>query len=126
MSAAREITTHRGGILNDRIDVLALPGITPGGAHRTYGLLRPLDGKPHVTTSIELTFQHGNPAEEINGFSNEALLAVVRDRLECFQRGPFACESNREALMNVIMAMDVLKHRTLERRQRGVEGELKP
>ena len=58
----------------------------------------------------------------INGISNESLLAVIRDRLEGFQTGPFACESNLEALRSVIIAMDTLAHRTAERTQRGVEG----
>jgi hypothetical protein len=50
------------------------------------------------------------------------LLAVVRDRLECFQRGPFACDTNQQALDHVVAAMESLHSRTKERVVRGVEG----
>jgi hypothetical protein len=46
----------------------------------------------------------------------------VRDRLECFQAGPYACEENGQALWGVTWAMNKLKARTESRVARGVEG----
>lgn len=116
-----EITTHKGGVLNDAIRIFASDNTTPGGARRLYTITRP--GMPDKEIrSIELLFQDGNPVNGINGISNEALLAIVRDRLEGFQRGPFACDRNAHALVCVIGAMSALQDRTAERIERGVEG----
>lgn len=72
---------------------------------------------------IELEFQHG-PIKEVgvNGITNEVLLAVVADRLEGFQSGPYACEENAAALKSVKLAQDFLHQRTRARVDRGVEG----
>lgn len=77
--------------------------------------------------SVRLPFQHG-PIREAgpNGLTNETLLAIVRDRLEGFQRGPLACEENALALIGVCSALDWLDRRTAEREARGVEGTHKP
>lgn len=59
------------------------------------------------------------------GVTMEALLAVVIDRLECFQTyqmGHFKCIENEEALGHLTKALAALHDRTLKRRQRGVEG----
>lgn len=52
----------------------------------------------------------------------EALIAIVIDRLQGFQRGQFACEENVLALHKLHEAMHWLHHRTREREERGVEG----
>lgn len=120
---SREIVTHKGGILNDAIRIWSSEKITPGGASRSYTITRP--GMPDKEIRhIDLLFQDGNPANGINGISNEALLAVVRDRLEGFQSGPFACDDNGLALEHVTRAMGYLMARTKERQARGVEGKL--
>jgi hypothetical protein len=51
-------------------------------------------------------------------------LAIVRDRLEAFQAGPFNCRENSDALAGVVHAMDRLNDRTRDRIRRGVEGAL--
>jgi hypothetical protein len=67
-------------------------------------------------------FQNG-PVQEagLNGCFQEDLLAIVIDRLEHFQRGPFACPENGEALLCVRVALNILNARTRDRQQRGVE-----
>lgn len=40
---------------------------------------------------VDLVFQHEDDA---NGITNEALIAVVIDRLERFQEGPYKCREN--------------------------------
>lgn len=122
----RRITTHLGSSLNDRLTVEATSPPGTGGAPYQYEIY--LDSPRGVKDRAycELRFQQGNPADEINGISNEVLLAVVRDRLECYQRGPFACEDNAEALKGIVRAMDKLAWRSIERKDRGVEGTQNP
>ena len=55
-----------------------------------------------------------------------ALLAIVIDRLECFQAGPFPCTANTEAVLCIRTALEWLNDRTLDRIARGVEGRTKP
>jgi hypothetical protein len=58
----------------------------------------------------------------VNGVSNEALLAIVEDRLQGFQSGPFACRENAVALTKLQESMMWLQKRTRERMARNVEG----
>jgi hypothetical protein len=102
------------------------PGV--GGAHHQYrisGVQGPLDHHPIPT--IDLRFQNG-AVDEVgaNGITNESLLAIVIDRLQGFQSGPFKCRENALALTKLEEAMHWLHHRTRERSARGVEGVLKP
>ena len=68
-------------------------------------------------------FQNG-PLKETghNGISDEALLAVVIDRLEGFNSGPYRCRENSLAITHLEEAMHWLNHRTASRQRRGVEG----
>lgn len=122
----RTITTHAVNGLNEAllIGVLDEPG--QGGACHQYQIRKHVKNEDDATADVELVqlhFQNG-PIKEfgVNGISGEALLAIVRDRLECFQRGPFACETNQQALDHVVAAMEALHSRTRERLERGVEG----
>jgi hypothetical protein len=93
----------------------------PGGAYHHY--------EGHVIGStdfpcIEVNFQKG-PVQEsgANGCFMEDLLAIVIDRLECFQAGPFPSKHNAKALEYVQKAMDQLNARTKDRTKRGVQGK---
>lgn len=78
---------------------------------------------PEVSTWDEITFQKGPIAVVgVNGIQNEQLLAIVIDRLEGFQAGPFPCEENAIALEYLYDAMSELGARTAGRIARGVEG----
>ena len=70
-----------------------------------------------------IRFQRG-PVKEagFNGITNEALIAVVIDRLQGFNDGPFRCRENSLAITNLEQALHWLNHRTMERMTRGVEG----
>jgi hypothetical protein len=71
----------------------------------------------------EIHFQEGPIAEVgTNGLTHESLLAIVIDRLQAFQKGPFACRENALALTKIEEAMHWLHHRTAARVARGVEG----
>jgi hypothetical protein len=76
-------------------------------------------GGPHC----RIYFQQGPIAEAgVNGVSNEALLAVVEDRLQGFQAGEFANRETAIALTKVQEAIMWLHKRTRDRIARGVEG----
>lgn len=72
----------------------------------------------------EINFQNGPIKEHgVNGITQEALLAVVIDRLASFQAGPFPTFFNEMALGHLKMAQAFLHQRTRERVVRGVEGK---
>lgn len=123
----RMIETHRlaggAGELNQHlcIEVLDEPGA--GGACHVYKITS--DGP--ATRGCVVSFQLGPVGEVgLNGVSNEALLAIVQDRLEGFQKGAFACAENQRALGHVRDALIWLGTRTRGRVDRGVEGTSKP
>ena len=117
----REITTHKVNGLNEALEVLAVDEAGSGGASHHY-LIAIRDQVPH---RAEFFFQDGPIGEVgVNGLSNESLLAVVIDRLQGFQKGPFACRENALALTKLEESMHWLHSRTRERVQRGVEGTL--
>lgn len=120
----RDLTSHKVNGLNEalKIEVLDEPG--QGNACHEYvikGVEGPLDH--HPIKACEIRFQKG-PIQEVgaNGISNEALLAVVEDRLLGFQSGQFACRENAIALTKIQEAMMWLQKRTRDRVARGVEG----
>lgn len=82
---------------------------------------------PNQASAQPLRFQQGPVGEAgVNGVTNEALLAIVIDRLQGFQTGQFACRENALALTKCEEALLWLEKRTAERMQRGVEGTNHP
>lgn len=128
----REITTHRvnelGNPLNAGLTVTAIGEPGPGGASMRYKIEGGDDAKMSIAdfVSCDIRFQNGNPANAINGVSNEALLAIVMDRLNGFQQGPFACDDNAWAYECIVRAMRILHKRNIDRTARGVAGEQVP
>lgn len=116
----REITTHSGNTLNDHLAVEAIGEPGPGGACQHYHV------SPPTGRLTCLKFQQGNPMDGINGISNEALAAVLIDRLQGFQLGPFACVDNERALNYFQAGLSALKARSKGRVDRGVEGTQQP
>jgi hypothetical protein len=103
------------------ISVLDEPGA--GGANHQYqvswgeGQVLPLD------QTCFIGFQNGAIKESgVNGITQEALLAIVIDRLRSFQQGPFSCRENAIALTHIEEALMWLQRRTVARIKRGVEG----
>ena len=140
---SRTITDHKTNGLNEAITITAdAPG--SGGASHIYTLFIPdsVPTKPGVTVHHVINFQNGpiqSPAD-FNGLTNEALLAVLIDRMRGFQGmapvhvtpmsrlathpAPFACRENAIALTHLEEALMWLQKRTLDRVKRGVEGTL--
>ena len=110
---------------DDYIEVHCLDGKGAGGAHHKYSIVRKeIDAEKGGQLELgHIHFQEGAILENgVNGLTNEALLAIVGHRLECFQSGPFPCEENAEALEPINKAIAVLEERTAKRKERGVEG----
>ena len=112
----RTITIHHESELNQKLQIVA-DEKAEGGASHSYTISG--DG---VACLVE--FQKGALKEAgFNGISDEALLAVVIDRLRCFQSGPFSCRENALALTNIEQGLLWLNARTKDRMARGVEGK---
>lgn len=76
---------------------------------------------------VKIKFQLG-PVKEHgeNGTTIEHVIDLLTERLEGFQKGPFACEENYRALAHLDSAKDALMERTRVREARGVEGTNRP
>lgn len=113
----REITSHRVNPANDTIKITVLDAPGAGGANHEYMVEVPKG------LTCRISFQNGPIAEAgVNGLTQEALLAIVIDRLQAFQKGPYSCRENALALTKLEEAKLWLFSRTMERMTRGVEG----
>ena len=131
----REITSHKVNGCNESLGIYVLDGPGAGGANHLYSIegfstasnescpSKERHVKPFNYTTI--LFQNGPIRENgTNGITQEALLAIVEDRLKCFQAGPYACRENAIALTKIQEAMMWLQKRTTDRMMRGVEGTM--
>jgi hypothetical protein len=114
------MTDHKVNGLNEALEVTVTDEPGQGGACHNYEIRGPQGAKMGI---VKIRFQNG-PIKEagVNGISQEALLAILIDRLQGFQSGQYACAENAEALGSIKNALFVLKIRTAERLARGVEG----
>jgi hypothetical protein len=134
----REVTLNKCGYgMNEALRIYAVDEPGAGGANHEYEVmlampnqdpetLQLLSGEQILPVLQSIYFQNG-PVQEAgpNGIGQEELLAIVADRLQSFQKGPFASKYNEEALTHVELALSWLKQRTLDRAARGVEGQSK-
>lgn len=122
----REITSHKVNGLNEALDIKVLDEPGSGGACHKYVIYHGHDAfneELNASVAAHISFQDGPIAEAgVNGISQEALLAIVKDRLEGFQSGQYACDANQKALEAINAAIHHLHSRTVERTERGVEG----
>ena len=102
-------------------NVAALDDADPnaGGAHHSYGVQY---GGPKDVLRVQ--FQHGarGLADSKPGVFDDDLLAVIEDRMACFQAGPFACPENEAALKAIREARAALGIRVAHRIEKGVLG----
>lgn len=129
----REIIEHRANPANDRLKIEVTDEPGAGGANHRYEITgfdtakNPSavghDGYRSSFSRCVIVFQNGTiPENGVNGLTQEALLAIVADRLRSFQAGPFACPENADALAATEEALAALLSRTKTRMVRGVEG----
>lgn len=130
----RELHDHKVNPANQELTIHVLDDPGQGGAHHVYnitgGRFDANPGFPDLakvdcdeSNSLYILFQNG-PIKEfgVNGVTQEALLAVVIDRLRSFQEGPFRCRENAIALTHFEEGLLWLQKRTRDRMVRGVEG----
>lgn len=129
----RTLEGHRVNPANDKLKIEVQDGPGSGGASHLYHIT---GFNSSTNPSDPWTARHGAPAEHstilfqngpiaevgVNGLTHEALLAVLIDRLECFQAGQFANGFNGDALIHLQAAQNALQARTKERMARNVEG----
>lgn len=129
----RTITDHRGSAANNELRVAAIDGddhayiayryeIEGFDATKHPANLDVVEGQsgPHQCT---LLFQEG-PVDlaGVNGITDEALVAIVIDRMRAFQGGGLSCRENASALNHFEEGLMWLLNRTRDRQDRGVEG----
>lgn len=116
----RLLKNHKVNVCNSNIDVSVRDQPGAGNACHEYVVVVHHDDGDQ---DIRINFQNGPIAEfGTNGLTHEALLAIIEDRLLCFQAGPYACRENAVALTKIQEAMMWLNKRTADRVDRGVEG----
>lgn len=129
----RAITTHEVNEANRQLLITALDAPGAGGASHLYDIrgfnsssnpscpFKARYGEPARHSTV--LFQNG-PIKEVgvNGVTNEALLAIVADRLAAFQAGVHGCGENAIALTCLQKCIDYLNARTLRRERAGTEG----
>jgi hypothetical protein len=124
----RNLTDHIANPANEALKVIVSDEPGQGGACHKYSISWP-STIPAAADSIApdgscfINFQNG-PIKEVgvNGITQEALLAIVIDRLRCFQAGDYRCRENAIALTHCEDALLWLQKRTRARLARGVEG----
>lgn len=126
----REIKDHvvHGQPCHVRIEAVDEPGV--GGANAAFEFLILKDklwqkhGRLQFQKGpVRILDEKGNfLREDVNGITNEVLLAVVIDRLQSFQKSPYSCRENALAITKLEEALHWLNHRTNERLQREVAG----
>lgn len=107
------------------VNVVALDAPDPnaGNASHVYEIQF---GGP--AESLTIMFQHGprGGADSTPGVFEDALLAILQDRMEGFQSGPFACPENQMCLEAIREARDALDRRVANRMAQKVLGVNKP
>jgi hypothetical protein len=121
----RRLTTHHDGHgLNEAITILSDPPDRSGAAHRYHlGIAT----TPNYTEQCGfIQFQQGprKVLGSIPGATEAAVLAVLIDRLEGFQAGPYACPENAEQLEHLRAALALTKARADRRAAAGTLGTM--
>lgn len=126
----REVATHVVNPANDRLKIEVLDEPGHGNACHLYEVTG-FDASTNPSNNdstrgfTTILFQNGPidaDGNGVNGLTHEALLAIIIDRLQGFQSGPYKCRENALALTHLEDAVHWLAHRTRVRMQRGVEG----
>lgn len=102
-------------------EVYRVGDVGPGGAYHEYFIAHPRG--PWLSAS-RIVFQKGPRLDQnsVSGVLDCDLLEIVRDRLQCFQRGEFSCRENAIALTHIEEALMWMNKRVEDRAERNVLG----
>jgi hypothetical protein len=120
MMSGRLITGHHDG--HGLAESLVIEADEPGagGASHRY-VVTAEDGTIVATIQYQAGPRHETGSTP--GVIDSVLLAIVADRMEKFNEGPYRCRENSLVLTKVEEALHWLKHRADERARRGVLGK---
>jgi hypothetical protein len=120
----RTLTDHivEGDSVNHQVTITVTDEPGAGGANHAYSI-RWKNERDETEPHCFIGFQNGPIKEHgVNGITQEALAAIIIDRLRSFQAGPFACAANQKAAECFMEGLYHLQQRTRDRIARGVEG----
>lgn len=118
----REITDHKTNPCNEAIRVTA-DDLNPENGNASHVYYVDYRNRFGNIDEQVVRFQDGPLKESgVNGTTQEVLLAILIDRLRCFQTSKYANDYNARALAACTEALNALKARTSDREARGVEG----
>lgn len=118
----RWIASHQVNPCNEDLVIAVMDEPGAGGANHEYMITGPKTSTG-IDQTCRINFQKGPIKENgTNGVTQEALIAILIDRLQAFQNGPYKCRENALALTKLEEAQMWLHKRTRERMARGVEG----
>ena len=115
-------------------DVFALDAPGPGGAHHLYQVCKHNTGRiseedgtfrtrpENIILTVQMQCGARNADGSIPGALDADLLEIVRDRLQDFQSGPFACRENACALTHIEEALMWMNRCVEDRITRSAPG----
>lgn len=126
----RSLYDHKNNKFNrECISVKTADAPQSDGAHHQYTIDVLFTGDTgnnvdHVIKSCALNFQNGGLKEVgANGITDQALIAIVLDRIRGFNDGPYRCRENSIIITKLEEAMMWMEKRSNDRSRRNVEGE---
>jgi hypothetical protein len=129
----RPLTDHKNNKFNrECIEVKTADLRATDGAHHKYRIEVYAGARTaHDTVEgveavevCELNFQNGGLKEVgANGITDQALLAIILDRVRSFNEGQFRCRENSMIITKGEEMMMWMEKRSNDRARRGVEGE---
>lgn len=127
----RELYDHKNNKFNrECIKVKTADTRAEDNAHHAYEIT--VDGYPgtdadpnkRIIHRVVLHFQNGGLKEAgPNGITDQALIAIVLDRLRSFNDGPYRCRENSVMITKLEEALMWGEKRANDRARRNVEGE---
>ncbi len=124
----RPLFDHKNNKFNRMcVEVFTTDHCQQDGAHHAYRIevYDRYDKKDEgMRSHAELQFQNGGLKEVgANGITDQALLAIVLDRMRGFNDGPYRCRENSIIITKLEEAMMWMEKRSNDRARRCVEGE---
>jgi hypothetical protein len=120
----RHLEDHKVTTLNrECVTVRAVDAKDSDGAHHLYQIdVRDPQKGSNIYRTM-LMFQKGG-LQDVgpNGLTDQALIAIVLDRMRGFQEGPYKCDENIPVILHLESVLEVFRIRAEERAARGVEG----
>jgi hypothetical protein len=124
----RPLFDHKNNKFNRMcVDVFTTDAPQVDGANHAYRIevyKRFQSDDQGMVEHCDLKFQNGGLKEVgPNGITDQALLAIVIDRIRGFNDGPYRCRENSLIITKLEEALMWMEKRGNDRARRGVEGE---